>query len=269
MSRLLEFSLSLFSFSSRSLFPWIFASSIDSPVHLVTSIVMHRATKTFAHSWRRLALQSTSGREDPPGCDSLPVEGRGEKGVRKGQRVRRVRWPSINSPTPRAATYYQPALSVRVYLRLKLIPLPPASFQSPLYFPFAPLLLARRSTITPYGSRRAFCFERRSAFSFSISLRGVNINTCRIVSNETNFEGMDSHFRLKFFTSPCLSKSSSFFAHEFRRSESRRNFFPSQNFKAAAKARHFEIAKFPSTLYGLLVHACSGEFIYNRFRILR
>lgn len=230
---------------------------------------MHRATKTFAHSWRRLALQSTSGREDPPGCDSLPVEGRGEKGVRKGQRVRRVRWPSINSPTPRAATYYQPALSVRVYLRLKLIPLPPASFQSPLYFPFAPLLLARRSAITPYGSRRAFCFERRSAFSFSISLRGVNINTCRIVSNETNFEGMDSHFRLKFFTSPCLSKSSSFFAHEFRRSESRRNFFPSQNFKAAAKARHFEIAKFPSTLYGLLVHACSGEFIHNRFRILR
>lgn len=194
---------------------------------------------------------------------------RGEKGVRKGQRVRRVRWPSINSPTPRAATYYQPALSVRVYLRLKLIPLPPASFQSPLYFPFAPLLLARRSTITPYGSRRAFCFERRSAFSFSISLRGVNINTCRIVSSETNFEGMDSHFRLKFFTSPCLSKSSSFFAHEFRRSESRRNFFPSQNFKAAAKARHFEIAKFPSTLYGLLVHACSGEFIHNRFRILR
>lgn len=146
---------------------------------------------------------------------------------------------------------------------------PTTSFQSPLYFPFAPLLLARRSTITPYGSRRAFCFERRSAFSFSISLRGVNINTCRIVSNETNFEGMDSHFRLKFFTSPCLSKSSSFFAHEFRRRESRRNFFPSQNFKAAAKARHFEIAKFPSTLYGLLVHACSGEFIHNRFRILR
>lgn len=92
----------------------------------------------------------------------LPTShGRGEKGVRKGQRVRRVRWPSINSPTPRAATYYQPALFVCVYLRLKLVPPTTTQLSVATLFSIPPLLfLARRSTITPCGNRHA-SFERR------------------------------------------------------------------------------------------------------------
>lgn len=66
-------------------------------MHFVASTAVHLATKTSSHSWRRLALQSTSGREDPSAGDSP----RGEGVVRKGQRVRRVRWPSISTLTPR------------------------------------------------------------------------------------------------------------------------------------------------------------------------
>lgn len=195
MSRLLEFSLSLFSFSSRSLFPWIFASSIDSPVHLVTSIVMHRATKTFAHSWRRLALQSTSGREDPPGCDSLPASGgEGGEGCTKGSKGKKGSLALDQLPYPSRSHLLSTCVVRTRLLAVETHPPTTSQLSVATLFSIRPFLLARRSTITPYGSRRAFCFERRSAFSFSISLRGVNINTCRIVSNETNFEGMDFHF---------------------------------------------------------------------------
>ena len=195
----------------------------------------------------------------------LPTShGRGEKGVRKGQRVRRVRWPSINSPTPRAATYYQPALFVCVYLRLKLVPptLVHPAFSRHFIFHSPPPI--SRQTIHDYALRKSSRLLRTTTrpFSFSISSRGILV---RVVSNETKFEGTDSfNFRLKFFISR-LSKSCSFSSHEFRRSfESRRNFSPLRISKPRRKHATSKLQNsLLSFIRGLLVHACSGEFVYT------
>lgn len=202
----------------------------------------------------------------------LPTShGRGEKGVRKGQRVRRVRWPSINSPTPRAATYYQPALFVCVYLRLKLVPptLVHPAFSRHFIFHSPPPI--SRQTIHDYALRKSSRLLRTTTrpFSFSISSRGILV---RVVSNETKFEGTDSfNFRLKFFISR-LSKSCSFSSHEFRRSESRRNFFPLSEFQSRGEStplRNCKIPSYPLSEGFLSMHVAESLYIQYRFRILR
>lgn len=202
----------------------------------------------------------------------LPTShGRGEKGVRKGQRVRRVRWPSINSPTPRAATYYQPALFVCVYLRLKLVPPTTTQLSVATLFSIPPPPISRQ-TIHDYALRKSSRLLRTTTrpFSFSISSRGILV---RVVSNETKFEGTDSfNFRLKFFTSSRLSKSCSFSSHEFRRSESRRNFFPLSEFQSRGEStplRNCKIPSYPLSEGFLSMHVAESLYIQYRFWILR
>lgn len=126
-----------------------------------------------------------------------------------------------------------------------------------------------RQTIHDYASRKSspsVLFRFQSRCTERILVRVV------LFRAKKNLEGMDSHFRLKFlyrnfFTSPSLLKYISLFFCTRISKERRVQIFPSsQNFKAKGLN---EIAKFPRTLYGLLVHACSGEFTYSRFRILR
>lgn len=263
-------SLSLSSFSSRSLFPWIFASSIDSPLRLVTSIVMHRATKTFAHSWRRLALQSTSGREDPPGCDSLPVragERGGGEGCTKGSKGKKGSLALDQLPYP-SCSHLLSTCVVRMRL-LAVETHPPTTSQLSVATLFSIRAPPSPQTIHDYASRKSspsVLFRFQSRCTERILVRVVLFRT------KKNLEGMDSHFRLKFlyrnfFTSPSLLKYISLVFCTRISKERRVQIFPSsQTFKAKGLN---EIAKFPRTLYGLLVHACSGEFTYSRFRILR
>lgn len=141
--------------------------SIDSPVHLVTSIVMHRATKTFAHSWRRLALQSTSGREDPPGCDSLPASGgEGGEGCTKGSKGKKGSLALDQLPYP-SRSHLLSTCVVRTRL-LAVETHPPTTSQLSVATLFSIRPPPSRQTIHDYALRKSSRLLLRTTIRFFV-----------------------------------------------------------------------------------------------------
>lgn len=228
-------------------------------IHSVTSIALQRPWRTRGGDLHCKALPAErilpvatpyQSREGGEGCT------KGSKGKKGSLALDQLPYPSCSH-----------LLSTCV-VRMRLLAVetrPPyyhPAFSRHFIFHSPPPI--SRQTIHDYALRKSSRLLRTTTrpFSFSISSRGILV---RVVSNETKFEETDSlNFRLKFFISR-LSKSCSFSSHEFRRSfESRRNFSPLRISKPRRKHATSKLQNsLLSFIRGLLVHACSGEFVYT------